>query len=155
MSDCCTISPGSKDKTHCPKCGQKGLPVELITLKSLLVPKAMQNLDATESYSFCRTADCPVVYFSACRVFEKDELTVSVFQKETADPLPVCYCFGFSRQDILDEIYKTGKSTLQQQISDYVRQQQCACELRNPQGRCCLGNVAAVLKQGSLAVEVS
>jgi hypothetical protein len=151
MSDCCTIQgvklTQSRGAGSCPRCGERGKSVDIVTLKSLLDSSAMKRLEPSVAYHFCRVADCPVVYFNGIDVFTQGELTVRVYQKETSDPLPVCYCFGFTREQIFDEVARTGKSTAVQEITQYVKDEKCACELRNPQGSCCLGNVGQVVKQ--------
>jgi hypothetical protein len=60
----------------------------------------------------------------------------------------VCYCFGFTRQDIWDEIRQTGRSTIAERISAEVKAGNCACEVKNPSGKCCLGNVTRTAKDG-------
>jgi len=71
---------------------------------------------------------------------------VRVGAKETADPIPICYCFGFTRQDIWDEIRSTGKSTVAKRITAEVEAGRCACEVKNPSGKCCLGDVTRTAK---------
>ena len=39
------------------------------------------------------------------------------------------------------EIEQTGRSNIPSQIMAGIQADQCACDIRNPQGRCCLGNV--------------
>ena len=103
MSSCC--SP-AKDKTcslptskaeACPSCGKKGKPVAAVTVKSLV--RDHTRVPASASYSFCRTADCEVVYFSDQATFTKSDLKVRVGIKESADPIQFCYCFDYSRED--------------------------------------------------------
>ena len=153
MSGCCTNTcemPQKPAETRmCPACGERGKAVDLITLKSLLIPEALKRIKPTTAYRFCKTPHCLVVYFDSdgTETFKKKELMVRVFQKETANPLPVCYCFGFSRKKIAQEIAQTGKSTVQEEITHYVKEGKCACELRNPQGSCCLGNVMHVVEE--------
>ncbi len=153
MSECCKVEnePGKAvdEPATCSYCGERGKPVGIVTLKSLLLPEGMKRLDPNDTYYFCRTADCPVVYFSRKDRFTKPEVAVRVFQKERDDPLPVCYCFGFTREKILEEVARTGKSTAAQEITRYVKEGRCACEMRNPQGSCCLGNVAQVVREAS------
>ncbi len=107
----------------------------------------MTRLEPSANYQFCRTADCPVVYFNGAQTFTTDEVTVRVFQKDNTDALPVCYCFGFTRERIADELNRTRKSTAVQQVTRYVQDGKCACEIRNPQGSCCLGNLRQVAAQ--------
>ncbi len=150
MSDCCSsenTKVGSlKESLVCPDCHQKGKPVDIILLKSLLVSEAMKRLDSVGNYYFCRAESCLTVYFNSSAVFSKKDLTVPVFQKEKDCLAPVCYCFGYNRQQLRDDVIKNGKSIIAQKIKIYTKDKKCACEIRNPQGSCCLGNVAQVVK---------
>ncbi|MBS4030515.1 MAG: hypothetical protein KGZ63_03700 [Clostridiales bacterium] len=41
MSDCCNVKKLNATETfYCPRCNKAGKPVQIITLKSLLVPTA-------------------------------------------------------------------------------------------------------------------
>ena len=151
MSDCCSSkNTDTKETTQpqaCPNCQEKGKAVDIMTLKSLLVPDAMKRTHPEHSYQFCRTTDCPIVYFNESSSFSKDDLTVEVFQKGHEDTTPTCYCFGYNRKQLSDDALKNGKSTIQGEITKYTKDKKCACEIRNPQGSCCLGNVAQVVKE--------
>ena len=135
----------------CPACGQKGKKVDSITLKAMLDVSLLVLRDVP--YLFCRTADCPVVYFAADELqsFTKDQIRVPIHQKEPGDEsVPVCYCFRHSPATIWAELLATGQSMVVEEINDGIQAGQCACEIRNPQGSCCLGNVSAVVKQATL-----
>jgi len=102
-------------------------------------------------YYFCEAQDCDVVYFgfeSQAPIFRRVDLLVRVGAKATADPIPICYCFGFTRKDIEDEIAETGGSTIADRISTEVRAGNCACEVKNPSGKCCLGSVSRLVDTG-------
>ena len=133
---------------RCPRCQRVGHPVERITLKALLRPSGLIRLSA-DHHSFCPTPDCPVVYFACHETFERQDLTVPVFQKEDPGARLVCYCLSITEADIRREILETGRSTASDQIRTLVKAGRCACEVRNPQGSCCLGNVGEVTKTGS------
>jgi hypothetical protein len=107
-------------------------------LKPDLLDQAM-----TGTYSFCTARECPVVYFEEQRnlVFTADDLRVRVGGKVNADPIPLCYCFGFDESHIRDEILRMGKTTILEKILRLIREGLCACETRNPSGMCCLGEV--------------
>jgi len=131
----------------CPTCGQKGKKVDSLTLKAMLEVSLLAVRDAP--YLFCRTAECPVVYFSAdgLQVFTTDQIRVPVYQKKlNDDTVLVCYCFHHSPTTIRAELLATGTSTVVEAIARGIQADQCACEIRNPQGSCCLGNVQTVLK---------
>ncbi|GAB4438111.1 MAG: copper chaperone Copz family protein [Cyanobacteria bacterium J069] len=169
MTDC-DCPPASNQKNEflwqhlCPQDGTKGKPVKLITLKSLLVPRALEQLDATLSYEFCANESCPVVYFSEQgKVFMTSDLKVPVFQKEVDEAVLVCYCFGWSRQriretleqsgknsdvmDVVDIIVDKGVDTVVDTIKAHIQAKRCGCEVNNPQGACCLGNIRLVAAQ--------
>lgn len=95
------------------------------------------------AWRFCAGADCRVIYYAENSdvSFTTNDLRVRVGLKESEDPIPLCYCFGFDEADIRDEICRTGGSTIPQKISAMVKQGMCACETKNPSGACCLGEV--------------
>jgi hypothetical protein len=86
------------------------------------------------------------VYFGEGEAFDRDEVAVPVFHKEPAGDRTVCYCFAISEADLRREIVETGRSTAAHRITAHVQAGRCACEIKNPQGNCCLGSVAAVVK---------
>jgi len=112
----------------------------------MLRGEALARLKNAE-YFFCVTATCPVVYFSgeAESLFDKGEVKVRVGLKETEDPVPVCYCFGITERMIRQQIAATGRTTIPQYIREQVRAGRCACEIKNPSGRCCLGAVMKIV----------
>lgn len=129
----------------CPSCGKKGKPVAVLTVKSLV--RDHTRVPASVSYSFCRTADCEIVYFSDQTVFNKPDLKVRVGIKETADPIPLCYCFDYSREDVRRDIESTGSTTLLEEIKAEVQGGFCACEVKNPSGACCLGDITRAIQE--------
>ncbi len=151
MSDCCKspAQPETADLAVCEECSQKGRAVQRITLESLLLEERKDILGPNQYY-FCVNHACGVVYFSNEDgvYFHKGDLQVRVGQKETEDPISVCYCFGHTRANVWEEIRKTGKSTVEADIKEKVKAGLCACEIKNPQGSCCLGNVGKAVKEG-------
>ncbi|MCM8794557.1 MAG: (2Fe-2S)-binding protein [Candidatus Omnitrophica bacterium] len=147
---CCEIHPPTTcGPAQCPACGALGKPVKRITLGALLKPEARAHIPRQEEFCFCRTAGCEVVYFRASKVlFRKEDLAVPVGLKEPNAPTaPVCYCFGWTPQKICAEIEAAGKSTVVDQIKARVKAGNCYCEVTNPQGSCCLGNVTAEVQK--------
>lgn len=149
MSDCCGggDSCGSElsSPERCPRCETKGKKVGRLTLMGLLTPAARGRLN-DEGYRFCSSSDCDVVYFGAQEIFSRDELNVRVGQKETDASRYVCYCFDHTVQSIIDEIESTGRSTVVESITAEIKAKRCACDVANPQGTCCLGNVGQIVK---------
>jgi len=59
----------------------------------------------------------------------------------------VCYCFLYSRKDIEVELKASGDTTIFERISAEVKAGNCACEVRNPSGKCCLGDVKRAIQE--------
>ncbi len=149
MSDCCKLpGPVGAADDRCHRCGEKGRRVPRETMESLLKPEALERLSRAP-YFFDRTPDCDVVYFAndAPSYFTKSELKVRVGIKETAPPIPICYCFGHTAESAREEIAPTGRSTVAKRIAAEVQSGNCSCEVENPSGRCCLGEVNRAIQQ--------
>jgi hypothetical protein len=147
MSDCCSVKGTlvAPAVAACSVNGARSKQVDMLTVKSL-VRKLPLGMPKTQYY-FCEAQDCDAVYFaldSQAPIFHRGDLLVRVGAKATAEPIPVCYCFGFTRKDIEDEIAETDRSTVADRITAEVRAGRCACEVKNPSGKCCLGNVTRV-----------
>ena len=141
--DCCATSceeVPAVEAQDCPHCGQRGRTVGDVTLDALLRESAQREVG---TWRFCRNADCPVVYFSeAGAALEAEALTVRVGQKEHGADRPICYCFGHSAAELLE------RPSIQDEIKAACKRGEDRCPETNPQGSCCLGNVAAVLRAG-------
>jgi len=156
MEDCCSTDPQNLVKgaaeahtsletkrvsESCPQCRQKGKSVPGQTVKSILSDSL--RLVEPSIYYFCRTESCPVVYFSADgkSSFTTNQIRERVYQKEPGDSeTKVCYCFDHR----VGEIHRASPGERQLIVEDInvgIAAGQCTCDLRNPQGTCCLGNV--------------
>jgi len=147
MSDCCSVKDSSvaPPVAACPANGARSKQVDQLTVKSLVRQLPLEMPDT--QYYFCETRDCDVVYFafdSHAPIFRRADLLIRVSAKEESAWIPVCYCFGFTRKDIEDEIAETGRSTVTDRITAEVTAGRCACEVKNPSGKCCLGNVTRI-----------
>jgi hypothetical protein len=159
MSDCCSVNGKSASAPAVMAClvnGARSKQVDMLTVRSLVrrLPLGMANTQ----YYFCEAPQCDVVYFSSnprAPVFRRPDLLVRVGAKETEDPVPVCYCFGFTRKDIEEEVAQAGRSTIPERITAEVKAGNCACEVKNPSGKCCLGNVTRVVQNCVQVVEAA
>lgn len=132
----------------CPHCRAVGRAVTRRTILLMLRPALFDRVGET-NWRFCAAPACQVVYFAeeGEAVMTAAELRVRVGVKERADPVPLCYCFGFDAADVRAEIAQTGRSTIPQRIAALVRQGLCACETRNPSGACCFGEVNKTVRR--------
>jgi len=86
-----------------------------------------------ETYYFCRTPDCHVVYFTESgECLNKASIRTRIGIKENDESGLICFCFGVSK----------AIATTDREAKDFVVKQTmgstCACETANPSGRCCL-----------------
>lgn len=146
---CCSI-PASGDTSICKECSTKGKSVKEITLKSVVKESKYEDIKIFNGFYFCETPNCKVVYFdNEQQVYlYKEDVRVRVGIKETENPIPVCYCFGWTSERIFNQIKRFGYSTAVQEISAKVKAGECACDIKNPSGRCCLGEVNKIVKRG-------
>jgi hypothetical protein len=89
-----------------------------------------------------------VVYFSAdgASTFTTAQLRERVYQKEPeTDVVPVCYCFKHTMGEIRNALPE-AQAAIIAEINAGIQADPCACDLRNPQGSCCLGNVRGLIK---------
>jgi hypothetical protein len=148
-TDCCAVPVDQLEASPiCQTCEQKAKAVQHRTLEHLLKPEASGQIQDT-TYRFCATPTCDVVYFSNAtkQYFRKSDTRVRVGLKETENPIPVCYCFDYTVRDIEEEVQATGSTTIPDRIRVEVKAKTCHCEVENPQGSCCLGNVSKAVKQ--------
>ena len=130
----------------CPECGKTGKPIQVQTVKSLLSVSLRQVQDV--KYLFCRTQNCPVVYFpnDGEQTFTVGHIREHVYQKEPeVQAVFICYCFRYTVGD-LHAASPAGRTAIMDEINTGINAGQCACDLRNPQGSCCLGNVRGLIK---------
>lgn len=97
------------------------------------------------------TKHCSTLYFSNDQngIWTTDDCRVTVGFKQPVNRSshPVCYCFGSTKENITNEITETGHSTVIEWITRRVQADECACEYKDPTGRCCLGEVRDVVQE--------
>ncbi len=153
---CCTVDSSDHRQTVQIKmyehtvcsCGAQSKRVSRKTVLSMLKPQFLDEaLNGT--YRFCAWRECPVVYFEEqeSRVYTIEDLRIVVGVKASADPIPLCYCFGFDESHLREEILRTGSTTIPERISHLIQEGLCACDVRNPSGGCCLGEVNRAAKR--------
>lgn len=146
---CCPPRPDdAAEQQECPRSGTQGHAVALNTVKALLTPAALARVTGSP-HRFCPEPTCEIVYFTAGDEFTVREIQVPVWQKEPAGARMVCYCFAENEADIRRETEQRGSSGAVERVRAHITAGRCACELRNPRGVCCLGDVAAAVKRAA------
>ena len=139
---CCTVASAKADEHTLCNCNAQSKRVSRKTLVSLLKPQFLEE-GLKGIFRFCPARECPIVYFEeqGTRIFTVDDLRIVVGVKASTDPIPLCYCFGFDESHLREEILQTGSTTIPEKISRLIHDGLCACDVRNPSGGCCLGEV--------------
>jgi hypothetical protein len=91
------------------------------------------------------------VYFSPDdgQTFTVAQIRERVYQKEpNSQDVFICYCFRYKIGDILTATPE-ARNAIVEDINTGINAGQCACDLRNPQGSCCLGNVHGLIKDST------
>ena len=147
MSDCCEIPGASIGKREtCPRCGARGKRVPLEAVQAHVTGDALRN-GIPAAPRFCETRDCPVVYFDSGSeaIIEEPRVNLPVYAKHPdEDTVTVCHCFDFTRGAVRNRIESDPRSAVSKEIAAEVLAGHCACEIRNPKGSCCLGDVTRI-----------
>ena len=146
VANCCTPRAAPNGAVLvCPVSGTQGKPLEFQTVKALLTEAALRRI-VTSSYRFCPEPACDVVYFDETgHTYVKTDVRVPVWQKEPFGERMICYCFGENETDIRREFETTGGSDAVERVRKHIEAGRCACEVRNPRGVCCLGDIGAAV----------
>lgn len=123
--------------SRCPRCGSPGHPVGPQTLAAWLPAAARKTL--AESAYFCPDSNCDVVYYDDFEgVVRRDSVLKPIPIKDSDAPL--CACFGFTRDDIDQDIEEGGVARTRAAVlraqSDAAR-----CVSMAPNGRTCVPEV--------------
>jgi hypothetical protein len=119
--------------------------VEYKTMLMMLKFEQLKSVPEAKYY-FCTNSNCDVVYFSkeAEKTYKKQDIRIRVGIKETTEPKHICYCFDITEKQIIDELKSTGEKTILNFITEKIQNKLCACNIKNPSGKCCLGDVKEI-----------
>lgn len=133
-------------KIACPSCGSVGHSVQHRTLYHHVSADHIHRVKQ-QSYWFCNSAKCEVVYYNGFGdLFRTYEVREVISSKSEENVFPLCYCFGFSSKHIRNRV-QSNLTKASDIIRDFIRAGICECEIRNPAGKCCLGTVLSFEKQ--------
>lgn len=129
----------------CPECGNNGNQIGTETVRNMVEPFGNQAVADDVQYRICKGQECEVVYFA-------DELDqqfgINVIRERPnfkleadAEPYPLCYCFGYDKAHVREDIADTGETNIDEWITERVQAGECACSYKSPLGSCCLSNV--------------
>lgn len=137
MSDsCCSTNTSTKTKQICPECSSTCKSVGMPTLYHQVRFPENQSI-VTDCYYFCPAKTCPIAYFSnADNTIPK--LHLRSYQSIHNDAL--CYCFDIDAEQYLSALKDQRAEPIKAFVMQRTQAGECACEIRNPSGQCCLAN---------------
>lgn len=132
MSCCRPENPSTPRTARCPR---NGFPYAAVSRRTVLhhLKQSWRQKLSEQGYYFCTDPHCDVVYFGEDQqMLERSAIRGEVGQKSLQPQRTICYCFDLSWQDML--AHPGSKDFVVAQ----TKAASCACEVRNPSGRCCL-----------------
>jgi len=133
-STCCGSTP-KQGRAVCPGCGLPAFPVSRQTMLHQLQFPDNQRI-GDEDYLFCSSRDCHVGYFSSSESIAKNRMRA--FQPGQQPML--CHCFDISESAYLAALADGTAQDVKAFVIQKTKEKLCACESRNPSGRCCLAD---------------
>jgi len=135
MSDCCS-KQNAKDTFACPECDTDCAPVKLRTLyHQIRYPENQEVIP--DNYYFCPDKDCATAYFSSNGINLGKSLLLT---QQSVQNNMLCYCFDISSASYLAALHKHEADQIKNFVIQRTKSAECACEIRNPSGKCCLAN---------------
>lgn|GEM_PF-246143 len=126
-------------KDVCPISGSRGHRVMKVTVSNHVDSKFWYYLKS-DWFWFCNDPKCPVVYYNneLAVYFLKDEVKTKVFQKESLEDRPVCYCLSVTEAMIREEIMVKKCCDSLEDIQKFTKAGTGRwCPITNPSGKCC------------------
>lgn len=141
--------------SHCPKCENKGHQVGIETLEAQLDSSRFEALDHSADWRYCTSKSCAVAYYSGQQLVEVEALHATPYRKSDSPHRLVCFCFQHTVAAVETDLDEDGNSSIRSAIQDACKAGEDDCPRKNPQGRCCLGNVGEVIRNATNSADAS
>ena len=133
----------------CPLCGIQGPFIPLQVIGHHLGPEGLSLArDWTKAF-LCSNPDCDAFYYCLWQVVPIQYANKPLgFKKNSPPPHPLCYCLGFTKEEILREGSDKGPGSRLWMIQRHMAKTPQMCSRKNPTGVCCWDQVQRVLEKG-------
>ncbi len=129
------LIPTSPDR--CPLCSKPGSGISRPILLQHLDPLVMMDVLKWKEASVCLNSSCQCLYFSGGEWLSHLQCNKRVGFKSGHSPRTLCYCFGYTAEDLLKK-GKIGWEKALEEIETYLGEGRGACQITNPTGQSCL-----------------
>ena len=145
MSSCCSGNSSKMTFEKCAQCGTACKSVEMRTVYHHVRFPENQRI-TSDNYFFCPSKECPAGYFSTAGIIIPSQQLKS-HQEIQEDKL--CYCFDIYAADYLNALQTNNAELIKDFVIQRTKSGECACEIRNPSGQCCLAQFKHLEKEYS------
>lgn len=153
---CCLVTERTEAPTRadCSVSRTSSRKIQRQTVEHMVKTDLVGSMSGSQYY-YCNAPDCTVVYFNqdGSGTFTKGDLQVKVFAKDPGGNVNVCYCYDWTRERIKNELAEAGQSSAAKEIAKKVKDGLCECDIKNPKGTCCLGDVNATVREAMEDIE--
>lgn len=144
---CCSSSDSTVAVLECPQCGISCKHVSMKTIFHQVKFPEILDVDH-DNYHYCADKICSVGYFS------KKGKTISKDQLRSFTDLEnnkICYCFDINTEQYVNSLKEGKAETIKKFVIQKTKVGDCACEIRNPSGQCCLASFKRLEKSFKLS----
>lgn len=122
----------------CPSCRQKGSKVENDTMIHHV--KDISKM-GDGGYSYCSNPQCEVVYFRNEEIFTTRMINKEIgFKYSASEMAAVCFCYNYPKSELYDD-------TLIDKINIRIDNYGNRCDIRSPDGKCCIKEIKKMQKE--------
>jgi hypothetical protein len=137
------------DKPKCPVCAHEGSGIPRKVLFQHLDAKGILDIFNWRGAYVCMSASCPCLYYSGSHWISHERCNKRVGFKCAEAPRLLCYCFGYTAEEILKKAELGQEKPILDQIEGYLGKGARLCQSTNPTGRCCLSQIKECLNRNS------
>ncbi|MFW5443361.1 MAG: putative iron-sulfur cluster-binding metallochaperone [Methylococcaceae bacterium] len=121
---------------ECPQCGISCKKISMKTVFHQVKFPDILDVDIA-NYYYCADKTCSVGYFSQPgKTILKNQLRAFTELKNNK----LCYCFDINTEQYVNSLKDETASTIKIFVIQKTKAGDCACEIRNPSGQCCLAD---------------
>jgi len=122
-------------REQCAECSRSGEAVPVNLVRHHITKPWQRDLE-DKQFSFCDDPSCPVVYFTVDgEAFTVDDIRHPPAYKTGDSKHLLCFCFNVTGDDL------SGRRDPMPYVRERVRREECACNVLNPSGACCLASI--------------
>lgn len=142
MHDCCK-NITTQLASLCPECNSEGMSVKIRTLFHQIRFPDNQEI-SQDNYFYCPSSICQTTYYSETG---KSISQSRLVNQQALKDKTLCYCFAIKCSQYKLALQTNTADTIKNFVIQHTKLANCACEVRNPSGQCCLIHFKQIEKE--------